>query len=351
VGPPFQVVRSSSLVTMDVSVMRTSVNELSLKANCGKVISVGLIGFLSRLSGIAGRIARGAEQCFRLGSMYVSNRFERSPVTQPGGPVVSLTTFGKRAQTVHFALESIGRGQLRPSRLILWLDDAALLGNLPAGIRRLQKRGLEVKGCKDYGPHKKYYPYLESLEDFKTPLVTADDDLIYPRVWLKRLAEAFQQFPEAINCHRARLLVLNQDRVAEYGSWGAIDSTDPSFRHVATGVAGVIYPPRFQRALKQKATGFVNCCPRADDLWLHVQALRSGYKVRQISRKRFRHVYIPGTQSDGLIQQNVLLRGNDLQVEATYQAPDIERMREGDCTYICGPNYDVPCRIEHTLAP
>ena len=116
---------------------------------------------------------------------FLINRLATTPVTEPGGPVVSLTTFGKRSEKVFFAIESIANGDARPSRLILWIDDEVLLNNPPATIRRLAKRGLEVKPCKNYGPHKKYYPYVESEQTFSAPLVTADDDVLYPQYWLK----------------------------------------------------------------------------------------------------------------------------------------------------------------------
>ena len=101
---------------------------------------------------------------------FLINRFGTTQVTEPGGPVVSLTTYGKRSQKVYFAIESIANGDLRPSRLILWIDDEAFLNNPPATIQRLAKRGLEVKPCKNFGPHKKYYPYVESEEAFSAPL-------------------------------------------------------------------------------------------------------------------------------------------------------------------------------------
>ena len=120
------------------------------------------------------------------------NRYGRSQVCQPPGPVVSLTTHGDRVATVHLTIESIGRGELRPSRIILWLDEAATFSNLPPALRRLQKRGLEVKLCKNYGPHTKYYPYVESEKAMTQPMVTADDDILYLPFWLKKLVEAFR---------------------------------------------------------------------------------------------------------------------------------------------------------------
>jgi hypothetical protein len=263
-----------------------------------------------------------------LGYFWLLNLYGRTAITQPVGPVVSLTTYGKRVRTVSLAIESIARGSVLPSRIILWIDDKAAFGDLPPGIRRLTRRGLEVRLCNNYGPHKKYYPYLESLQTVEMPLVTADDDTFYPRHWLKRLVEAFQQFPDVVNCYRARVIVLNEGGIAKYEGWKLADSTRPSFCHCAVGVGGTIYPLPLQRVLKQEGAAFLSCCPKADDLWLHVQALRAGYKVRQISEKRFPLVGIPGTQSAGLFHQNLIRGENDDQLVHTYRASDIDRLRE-----------------------
>ncbi len=286
------------------------------------------VGYLwGRLTRVPFYAARKIDVHVRLAWLHCANRYGRSPITNPGGPVVSLTSYGRRARSVHFALESIARGRMRPSRLILWLDDPAILDDLPIGIRRLQKRGLEVKSCENYGPHKKYYPYLESLQEIEVPMVTADDDVLYPRYWLKDLVEAFRRFPNVVNCHRARLVELDQERIAEYRSWEFADSTKPSFRHFAVGVGGVLYPPSLQQKLKREGAAFKNCCPKADDIWLHLQATRAGYKVRQVGNKAFRLVYIPGTQKNALYHNNLVGGENDRQIETTYGASDIDRLR------------------------
>lgn len=259
--------------------------------------------------------------------MEFLNLCENAQITHPKGPVVCLTTHGQRIKTVHLAIESIARGHMLPSRLILWIDDASLMQNLPAGVRRLQERGLEVRLCKNYGSHKKYYPYLESLQDVHAPLVTADDDLLYPRSWLKRLHEEHVRFPNVVNCHRARVIQLNEGCFIKYEQWDLATSTHPSFLHVAGSGAGAIYPIPLQQALKQGGTGFLQCCPKADDIWLHVQALRAGYMVRQIDKRQFRLCEIPGARRTGLCHDNVTSGGNDRQIGLTYTATDIRIMR------------------------
>lgn len=262
----------------------------------------------------------------QLAPLSLINRFGRSPVTQSCGPVVSLTTYGRRAKTVYLAIESIARGEVRPSRLILWIDETNLFNNLPATIRRLQRRGLEVKLCKNYGPHKKYYPYVESQDSFDLPLVTADDDILYPRYWLKKLVEANQKYPRMVNCYFAGWIEFDISGKMCM-RWKSCHSTQPSFCHTAVGFTGVIYPPSYLMVLKRAGAAFNSCSPTLDDLWLHVMALRAGYKVRQILLlpPYFAFQSIPGSQGTALKG-----RGLDWQTRYTYEESDIQLLR-ADC--------------------
>src|ERR1700722_2404094 len=74
--------------------------------------------------------------------LYLVNRYRCTPITGNTGPVVSLTTYGKRIGTVFLAIESIGRGRVLPSRLILWVDESSILDKVPMTIWRLKQRGL-----------------------------------------------------------------------------------------------------------------------------------------------------------------------------------------------------------------
>jgi hypothetical protein len=286
------------------------------------------------------RIARRAADCLRhpvrtfhslrlradIARLELRNRFSHSPVaTGKPGAVVSLTTYGKRVSVAHLAIESIARGSVVPSRLILWLDDTALFANPPQPLRRLQQRGLEIRLCKNYGPHKKYYCYVESEQDFTDPLVTADDDVIYPRSWLAGLVDAYQQFPQYVNCYRARVMTLRDGVIASYRDWPLCDSTKPDFKTMATGVSGVIYPGAVLKELKRAGLGFESRCSRNDDLWLHVHAVRSGFRIRQIQPDAIHFPIIPGTHETALYVENYAQGdGNDRQIALVYETRDLE---------------------------
>lgn len=254
------------------------------------------------------------------------NHVSKSPVATGGpGAVVCLTTFGKRVGEVYLAIESIARGNTLPSRLILWLDDTAILANLPEALIRLQKRGLEILQCKNYGSYKKYYPYVETEPALIYPMVTADDDVIYPPTWLSGLIAANKEFPNCVNAYRARQMILRGGKLAPYREWPLCDSTVPRLRAMATGVSGVIYPPALLKELKRVGTGFETTCPRNDDLWLHVTAIRSNFATRQIQPESIHFPEIPGSQVTSLYSENVAQDdGNDRQIMTTYGPRDLE---------------------------
>jgi hypothetical protein len=273
-------------------------------------------------------IAKRAYAQFKVRQLKTINEHGGSRAIRPGGPVVSLTSYGKRIDTVYLAIESIASGSLLPSEMILWLDDEARYRSLPNSLERLKQRGLTVRLCKDYGPHKKYYPYVASQKEFVLPLVTADDDVLYPSDWLRALAQAFQRDFSLVSGYRARVISLQGEHIAPYLQWTLCSSTRPSWRHLLNGVSGVIYPPGLLAALKSAGSEFEQCCPKADDVWLHATALRAGFRVRQIGRRPVHFPMIPGTQEIALYFDNAAT-GNDLQIAKTYTQIDVERMAQG----------------------
>ena len=249
-----------------------------------------------------------------------------SVIDASSGVVVTLTSHSIRIKHAFAAIESIGNGSLKPARLILYLgrDQEQLL--LPATLKRLVNRGLEIRFCDDVGPHTKYYPHLVAEPKLELPLVTADDDAMMCRDWLATLMSRWCQEPDIIHCFRAREIKLNDNGMEPYNNWPLCQSDQPSIRHFATGVSGVIYPPAFQYALKAAGDEFQKRCPRADDIWLHVRALRHGYRIRQISTRSMEHLSIPGMSRFGLRRSNVDGSGNDHQIKKTYSNEDIERL-------------------------
>ena len=251
------------------------------------------------------------------------NEQSQATVVAPGGPIVSMTTHGERLKTVHLVLESISTGSVLPSRLMLWVDSKDAYENPSPGLSRLVNRGLEIHLSDNFGPHTKYFPYLLSNGNLDTPLVTADDDLLYSRWWLEGLVQSHKLEPHQVNCYRAHVVGINQGTIAPYRNWKPCLSSHANFLNFPTGVSGCIYPVSLQERLKSSGSQFLEICPRADDVWIHVNALRAGVKVRQIKNHPLRFPLVPGTQESGLYHSNVLEDGNDAQIRRTYSKEDI----------------------------
>lgn len=274
-------------------------------------------------------LLRGATLRLQVARFKVANHLSRKSVVCPTGPVVSMATYGERTKMAFLAIESIASGALRPCRLLLWLDDPRQMAELPVQLRRLQKRGLEVKlSDRNYGPHKKYFPYVmnrrkANLAGANGPLVTADDDVLYPTNWLAEFSSAHSREPDLVQCYRARIIAVVAGELTPYATWPLCRSSEASFRIFAVGVSGVLYPSRLLDLLCIAGAAFETTCPRADDLWLHANAIRNGFRIRQLTKDPVHFPILPGTQQGGLQQHNLQNGGNDAQARQTYTAEDI----------------------------
>lgn len=254
------------------------------------------------------------------------NRCVADPVWGDAPVVVSLTSYGRRARAVHLVVEAIARGSVRPRRLILWLADAEAVAHPPAPLARLVERGLEIRHAEDWGPHKKYYPYACSEARHEVPLVTADDDVFYGETWLAELLVAHEAHPDDVIAHRAHRVGMQQGKILPYTLWAPGVPPEASYRTFATGISGVLYPPRMLDLLREAGNAFAGCAPRGDDVWLHATAVRHGVRVRPVRDGRTSYRPLPGALFRGLKFRNVLGGGNDAQIAATYTPEAVARM-------------------------
>lgn len=273
-------------------------------------------------------LAAGTRRIRAVG-VFLRNLASRRSVLGSADVIVSMTTHGRRIRSAFLALESIAAGNDRPRRMILWLSEPEASAQLPSSLRRLQRRGLEIIACPDYGPHKKYFPYVQLGQDDR-PLVTADDDVFYPRDWLRGLVRVSHRYPEAVVCHRAHFVSMKEDRtgIAPYATWAPCATSDGSALVFPTGVSGVLYPASVLKRLRQLGDRFLRDAPRADDVWLHACAIGSGHRVRQVSHTGRDFMATAGSGKSGLYGENVREGGNDRQISNTYSADHLKVLYE-----------------------
>jgi hypothetical protein len=257
-------------------------------------------------------------------SLTVNTFLRTEPLTGAAPVVVSLTSYGRRTRWVFLAIASIGAGAVRPQRLVLWLDEAQFQSRWPWSLRRLQRRGLEIRMAEDLGPHKKWYGYAIENPQGSLALVTADDDMMYPHSWLRTLIEEHAVAPRVVVAHRARRMRVSASHLAPYASWDLAPMGSTSFANFATGVGGVLYPADLVTRLAAQGRQFLESAPRADDVWLHACAFRAGFPTKRVAipaGERFEPVR--GSRSGGLFDSNVAGGGNDEQINRTYTRSEL----------------------------
>lgn len=264
----------------------------------------------------------------RMLPLALLNRFSTRRMPVDGEVIVSLTTHGKRLHQVYFTIESVARGYLK-APIVLWLDEADFNSEWPDSIRRLVRRGLQVR-CSDgsYGPHTKYWSQFREIQGTGVRVATVDDDMIYPEWFLQRLQFIGDLRNDAVVAYRAHRIELRDGHMLPYVKWTAADTSKASFLHFATGVSGVLYPTSFIDYVVAQGDVFLETCKRADDVWLHVCALRSGHPIRQVYAQPRHFAVVPTTQVGALVVGNTLMGGNDEQIAKVYTAADVARLVE-----------------------
>jgi hypothetical protein len=80
--------------------------------------------------------------------------------------------------------------------------------------------------------------------------------------------------------------------------------------------------------LKVAGDSFLQCCPKADDIWLNVNALRAGFPVRQITAQATHFSEIPFSRRTALFKTNLRGGKNDEQIRTTYTSEDLFQMKK-----------------------
>ena len=193
--------------------------------------------------------------------------------------VVSLTTYGRRLYDVAVTIESIMQGTMKPNLITLWLEDEMKDIELPLLLKNQQERGLKVLFCKNIRSYQKLLPAFGKYPD--SCIITIDDDAIYEYDLVEKLVNAHKKHPKNVIANRLHRVVLGEDnRPIGYMRWDDEASpTDDSPLNFATGVGGVLYPPKCfpDEVMNEKV--FMDICSHADDVWFYAMELMKGTRV------------------------------------------------------------------------
>jgi len=269
------------------------------------------------------------------------------PLTKKKSPqyIVSLTSYGERLTiTAPYAIVTLFDQTIKPDRIILWVANEDK-ENIPKIMDKLIEKGLEVNFCDDTKSYTKLVPAIENFpEDY---IITADDDIFYPRDWFERLIMEHKQSPKKIICHRAHGIKVDKNYApVPYFKWDYciepkiyFDETFlsqensisyPQLESVfPTGCAGILYPPGCFHSDFTNRELFMKLAPYADDIWFWAMAvininyfeggspyvvIKNGYSrmLLLISLKQEKN-------DDTLLSYNVAQNGNDKQLKAVIE--------------------------------
>ncbi|AMK15420.1 glycosyltransferase [Methanobrevibacter olleyae] len=230
--------------------------------------------------------------------------------------IVSLTSFPERMQDIYFCLFSLLNQNFKPDEVILWLSDEQFPNkenDVPQNVLDLKNNGLTIKWCKDIGSYKKLLPSLEEYpNDF---IVTADDDIFYPKNWLKNIWEEHKKYPNEIISCRTRIISYNSDKsFNNYNDWKlALKGRRPSYFNFFTTGGGTLFIPNSLSKHIFDEKLFLELCPLADDIWFWAMAVLNKTKIKCVDNPMPILCYINPARDLGLLNEKTLWEFNKLE--------------------------------------
>lgn len=228
--------------------------------------------------------------------------------------VVSLTTFPNRIGIIHHTIKTLFLQTYKPDRIILWLADSQFPDRLlPRELETLLDQGLEVRYCKDYRSHKKYFAALQEQKEDEI-IITFDDDIIYDLHSIENVVRQHSVYPECIVVNMCHYLRYDKNgKILPYNKWHSTDKescTPNNYNTPLTG-SGCLYP---YKALRIEAFDWElirELAMNTDDLWIYMQVLLSGRQIVSIPRQVNTFTCIGSSQNIKLADINCINNGND----------------------------------------
>lgn len=253
-------------------------------------------------------------------------------VSGVSGPIISLTSYHKRFNILYLTIESlINQNYANDYQIVVTIsdEDVDIYGGLPDNISSQINRGVRLIRVKEnIKSHKKVFYVCNENE--KSPIITVDDDILYPSWWLSELLNNAALEPACVLAFRGHHIIKNDNEIIfDYGLWlnksDQITTPFSKYSFLPTGTSGVYYPVSSLKGLQSTKNEFLNLCPHADDLWLKYITTVNGFKAKRI-RKHNVH-FLCSDLSDSLHTVNVHNGGNDIQFQNIIQYSEIFKQK------------------------
>jgi len=233
--------------------------------------------------------------------------------------IISLTTIPERIGLIEKAIKSLLYQSWLPERIILWVDNDVIVDN---GLKVLSKNYpiFEIRKCQDVGPHTKLIWSLAEFPD--KPIITADDDTLYPFEWFQRLYRSFKRYPKLISAVQAKKIGFfekSNRRFKPYDEWEEYNEIGINPNILPLGKDGVLYPPGSFHEEVHNIELLKKLCPKADDIWFRAMTLLNNTNCLKLNYFHINYNVIKQTQNNSLYHSNVHERKNDLQLLKVFE--------------------------------
>lgn len=230
--------------------------------------------------------------------------------------IVSLTSFPERMDEIRFTIFSLFNQSFKPDEVLLWLSYEEFPNkeqDVPQDVLDFKDNGLTIKWCENIKSLKKLLPTLKEYPDGF--IVTADDDIFYPKNWLKELWEEHLKYPNAIISSRTRRISYNVDKsFNDYNDWELLnEGSQPSYFNFFTTGGGTLFIPNSLSEGIFDVKLFSELCPFADDIWIWAMAVLCKTKIRGIEHPMPILCYVNPARELGLLNEKTLWEFNQFE--------------------------------------
>lgn len=191
------------------------------------------------------------------------------------------------------------------------------INSLPQELKRLHSRGLIIEFVqKNIRSFKKLHYALKDYPHI--PIITADDDVIYPPGWINNFMQHHTMSPRDVLFARGHEITFcpKTNKINPYSLFTPPVGFSSSLLYIPTGVSGVLYPVGCFYKDVFREDIFMNITPNADDIWYKIMTYMNGRKCKLIYADNIHFVPVMGTQKISLRKTNLSDDGlnNDLQL-------------------------------------
>ncbi len=240
--------------------------------------------------------------------------------------MVSISTSSENINDVQYTIYSLLNQEVKPDKVILCLNknefpDEEL--DLPKNILRFKRNGLSIRFFEDEISFASIIPIITEYPN--DIVVTANDNIFYPRNWLKTLYEENKRNENTIIGYNA--LTINVDaegNVSDYSTWTTNDDSTPTFNNFLSCEDGILYPPNSLHEDVKNRKLFDKLC-KSEDIWYWAMSVLNNQKSKMIDNPGDRSLTFvnPLRESDLLSCDNEEVNINEAITNLINTYPDL----------------------------